>query len=271
MDLFLTIISTILTLLMGYLGFHVSLNPASSPRIARIYRFSFMTMGVLLAFCVIFQATRNGASGQFIAKLLGDDHALLANQGKDIKNIRDSPPRVIIDRPASQNSNPKPLAANVYLEDTQSGHVTKTGQPLWVLPDYEIWVNSIYVARGPADAANVKLTGKILIVEDLKDPEIRKSIQEISSKIKNDKSQASSLIAGHGIKWFTIKSSIVKPEDISFLQTGKKIVVVLRVVTYRDPSGQHAIRSCSIMVPEPLGTLFPNVTWGDCGFFTENH
>ncbi len=59
LDVWIAILSTITTLGMAYLGFHVTLHPANSPKRKSVYKWAFLACGLVLVLLTGLQSYRS--------------------------------------------------------------------------------------------------------------------------------------------------------------------------------------------------------------------
>lgn len=77
LDIAISAILTVLTIAMAYLGVHVTLHPAGSPRASRWYKIGFCACAAGAVFLVTWQGIRNGDAQQKAAKANADLAAAL--------------------------------------------------------------------------------------------------------------------------------------------------------------------------------------------------
>src|SRR5690349_75856 len=88
-DILLSVLLSILTIYMSYLGVHLTLHPADTPKLKRSYKLRFLIVSVAVIGIVIAQGIRNGLSQKESAKHIASLESDVAETRKQVQFARD--------------------------------------------------------------------------------------------------------------------------------------------------------------------------------------
>jgi hypothetical protein len=233
MDIAISAVLAILTILMGYLGVHVTLHPAESPSTARRYKIAFVFCAILTVCLVVWQGVRNSQTqSQLRQELVQID-----------QNTR-TPPRVDVNVPAPQVNVQLPPAAQVQktgdrpilqiLNEAPSSRALTPGTPLGM--------NVVIHNEGPVPAKGVK---DLSIIDTIAGPPSEEKEEAFFKKLAAEEQEPDfrkkpgTGLGLHSGFFSTFYTEELTAQQINALKTGDLLIYLVSKVDYQDLTGNH--------------------------------
>jgi hypothetical protein len=212
-------------------------------------------VGVVLT---IYGAIRSGTTQQKLETDIAELKKGQQTTNAGIKQIESTPPSLQINIPTAPPQ-PKPTA-KVSLSRVWGIYP----RPPFLRANVKAQINLDFVnASGPV-ADDFRMGGEIYILDQWTEATEKEKVkafkESFDRKIKN--SHGAPLVAdGNQIAWFTAEGPVLTQDDLTALTNGKKQLLLMSEVTYRDSTGPHFIQHCQALVPEHILDF---AVWQNC-------
>lgn len=225
-DVFLSALLAAITILMGYLGVHVTLHPTESDRTRLIYKIGFCACAVISVGLVIWQGVRNARSQ--------------ARQQAELQRLNDQIAhthiRVEIKGPASRS-----------VDDAEL-----TGKPVTFEFLYSAGKTTMYnINYTNAGASTSKQTGaEGAIIITPRWPNLDAEFSQLAARFPAQW-RGEELMPGVQ-KYFTAESHVLSAEEVEGIKKGTFGVFIIAIVRFSDSTGDYQQEFCNWYEPPAL-------------------
>jgi hypothetical protein len=225
----------ILTMVMGYLGVHLTMHPAESRKARRVYKGAFCSCAILMVILVVCQGIRASNSRSRLEGQISDLREKLTHTHIHF------------------NTNAIALATG----DATRFKVPPTMAQIFAM-DGKAEFNVDYQNVGPSNSEHTGATGAIFLAEA--EPNLDSLFSALDAKFKAGWVGDELVPQDH--RFFTASSRPLSTEDIAKLDHGTMGLYLLAKVKFSDPTGDYEQDFCGwLQLPLPSSEL----VWHDCG------
>jgi hypothetical protein len=230
MDIVLAVFSFLFVAGTSYLGVHVTLHPAETPRAKLFYKIAFALGTLLAAIAIGWQAWLGRVS-----------QSGLQRQLEKIQHNTEQPPIVNVAPPIINNipSGRSEHTAIAWANMVPNSPVPQPGPLLPFSTDKQPQINMGFHNAGDFSVISAKAQGALLLV-----PHTRQQTEVYKKYIKSilsSESQVSGTLVPHeqGGWYHTYNGPKLSDQDIADLNVGAKILCGIAVVTWTDKTGTY--------------------------------
>jgi len=219
------------TILMGYLGVHVTLHPTESKTKQRSYKIGFLLCAVISVFLVVCQAVRNAHSQASLQSELSQLHNQVAHT-----HIRLQITSIAINEPSLVG---KPTAlSEIYSVNRKA------------------MFNVEYRNTGNSNSERTGAVGDILITDTR--PDLATAFSKLEERFKPG--WTGDELVPQEPKFFTAESHSLSRVEIAGLTKGSTGLFLIGIVRFSDTTGNYQQEFCSWLQPPGNAPV-----WHGCG------
>jgi hypothetical protein len=225
----------ILTIIMGYLGVHLTMHPAESPHQRKFFKIAFCSCALVMVSLVVWQSVRN-ADGQ--SALRGRITDLQSKVSHTHIRFDTNAIAIAVDDP-TQFKVP-PTLADIF---------TANGKAEF---------NVDYRNVGVSNSTHTGATGNVLVTETK--PDLDEAFSVLDHNFRPGRTGDELVPQDH--RFFTANSRALSASDIDRLNHGKMGLYLVAMVKFSDSTGDYQQEFCGwLQLPLPSRQL----VWHSCG------
>ncbi len=235
LDIAISAALAILTIVMAYLGVHVTLHPTEDPKTIRRYKWGFVASAALAVLLVIFQGVRNALS-----------QATLQRQLARIENNTHEPPKVVVNVPPTVI----PQHTHVVCEDARP----PTDRPDVWLPFHEGQQAALNLGFANAGdfAVREPSTGFRIVLVPFHNYWL--TFRKLASSVNITGPQGTIVAHTGGVIYATFNGpKFTHDDDVSEFYLGHKVLCDIGRVQWSDDTGRYETDCGGCFVSNLLG------------------
>jgi hypothetical protein len=227
MDIAISLVLGFVTVVMGYLGIHLTMNPAKSRKSRNLYRAAFLILAFAAVGLNTWQTHRNSTAQKSLETKL--DQVRLQQQHTHIRF--QTVTLIVVDDPS------------------------KMGKPIPFRPKMQTGFNVYYQNVGTAIAKGSGIAATLKIVNT--EPNLDEIFLDLRKYFKPEMRRDD--LVPQESKFFTVKSDVLSEKDVRDITKGDARVFIIGVARFSDATGEYEQGLCRWL--QPPGT---SPVWHAC-------